>query len=440
MLAVVAAVMLAAPITLDEVRAGARANLDQLKAELELQRASQGVKVARSAILPQLALQANVGGTWFGPQRVFSTVPTAGPNGEVVFEQRTVETAGNSRGNFSLSVGISQLIYDGGRWWSQLAQSGNQQEAAQGQLEEQRLLSEFEAVRRFYELLRAQTSLDALAAAQVRSQTQLLRAKSLYEAGRAQRLDAIDAEINVGNDEISVLRQRQAITSAQVDLLKWLGRPSAQIEAVRPQPSAARQPAGVEQAMNEAKAHRPLLRALAAQSKAAERAVDIAFSAYLPRLSASAAYQRQSPTADPFFTDPSKQNAVNVGATLQWDLFSGLATQGAVEQSRVALQSANASLKQAELDLEGDVRRALDALDVQVKVLAVAQKNFELAKSSLSLAEERFTAGAGSTLEVRDAQVKLTTAQLNVVTAEVDVELARANLYRIVGADVENAK
>src|SRR5206468_396787 len=144
------------------------------------------------------------------------------------------------------------------------------------------------------------------------------RARSLYEAGRGQKRDSLDAEVNLGNDQISLLRAQQAIVSAQVDLLSWLARPTAEVEAVTPpslkaSPSKGPDPAA---ALELARVHRPLLKALANQQRAAQLALDVARAAYFPRVSASAAYSRNSPTADPFFTDPVRANSVNVGFNL----------------------------------------------------------------------------------------------------------------------------
>jgi outer membrane protein len=68
-----------------------------------------------------------------------------------------------------------------------------------------------------------------------------------------------------------------------------------------------------------------------------------------------------------------------------------------------------------------------------VKATQLAQANLETARQSLSLAEERFRVGAGSTLEVRDAQLSLTRAELSLLENRIDVEVARYALERAAG-------
>ena len=425
----VAAQVLGVPITLDEVRAAAHDNLQALQAELDVVRAEAGIKLSRSAILPQLSGQAQVGAALYGPSR--SAFPQVNPDGTI-----SNETPGFTRGNWQLGLSLSQLIYDGGRWWNQLALSGAQADASRGQLLEQQLVSQLEAERRFFELLRSQQALAVLKQTVDRSRSQLERARALFEAGRGPKRDALDAEVNLGNDEIQVLRAQQTNVSAQVDLLSWLARPSIQIEAVAPASLEGPPLAGpsTADALALAREHRPLLKALEHQQRAARLGVDVARAAYFPRVFGLIGYSRTAPSPDPFFTDPIKQNALTFGLNLQWDIFSGFATQAQVGRLAADVSAAGLQLAQAERDLEAELRRASSSLETGVQIAALAEKNRAVAELALHLAEERFNAGASTTLEVRDAQIKLTQTLLTQLQGRIDVELARASLGRIVGA------
>ncbi len=352
---------------------------------------------------------------------------------------------GANRGNYQLSATITQLIYDGGHWWNgDASRQARPKKRTRVCSKSSRLVGELEAISRFYTLLNAQVALEVFDNSVRHSQTQLDRASTLFEAARAPKLDAIDAEVNLGNDRINVLKQRQAILSAQVARLKWLGNESKPIEAVDPgtlAPKATPLPAPpVELAMAQAKKTRPLLKALDAQLRAAQKGVDLQWSQYFPQVSLQGGYQRQSPSPDPFFTDITQQNVVFGGVVLNWNAFSGFGTQAQVIQARESVIQAQLTSDRATTDLEGDLRRALEALNTNIEVADISAANLRLSQSALSLAEQRFAAGAGSTLEVRDAQVKLTAAQLSQVQARVDVEVARAGVRRVIGADVENGK
>ncbi len=121
---------------------------------------------------------------------------------------------------------------------------------------------------------------------------------------------------------------------------------------------------------------------------------------------------------------------------LKLNLFSGLYYDSQIRQAEVELSRAQAGQKQALVDLEAELRRTHDAARVEREVLDLNQKNLGVAQEQLKLEEERFAAGAGSTLEVRNAQIKFTQAQLSVLSGKADVAVARAALDRTVGGAV----
>ncbi|MDP1824461.1 MAG: TolC family protein [Archangium sp.] len=422
----------ATPITLEEVREASRQSLDAIRARLDVQRAESQVKTARSAILPQVSMNFGIGLSFIGPQRQLISYkdPDSGN-----FVQQFQDTNNSLvRGNFQLGLQVNQLLYDGARWWTQMARSGDQEEAARGQLAEQQLSSELEATRRFFELLKAQLALKVLEESVKRSAEQVARAKALYEAGRGQRSAVYDASTNLGNDEIGVVRQRQRIVQTRLALLQWLGREDADVEAVPPGDLAeVRAPYEPGHAVAQARSLRPLFKSLGAQVRAAELGITVARADYFPRIVASASYSRNSPTADPFFTDPTRQNNLSAGVNLSWDLFNGFAHVANEDRARIELTQAQAQQRQSVLDLESEIRRAVDAHKTEVEVLAISERNLAQAQEQASLETERFSAGAGSSLEVRNAQIKYTQAQLSVLQGRADVATAKAALERAVG-------
>lgn len=431
--------VLAAPLTLEDVKAASRQNLEAIRAELAVSRAGLDRADARSVLFPQLDLQLGVSETLAGPQRRFTTAPQIGADGSLTFVQRPVDIPSFAQGNFQLGLSLTQLLYDGGRWWNQLARTGAMEEAAQGQLAEQQAASELEAVRRFYELLRAQLTLQVLETTVARSVDLLERAKALFEAGRAQKREVLDAEVNLGNDKMASLRQRQAIVAARLSLLQWLGLERRDVEAVTPagferEPSGS--PPAIERALEVARKNRPLFGVLDAQARGGRLAVDIARADYLPRVSANAGYSRSAPAID-IFVDPSRQHALNFGANLSWDLFSGFATDTQVGRAQSQLTELEKQQRQALLELEAELERAVGSMATQLEVATLAGRNRKLADESFSVEAQRYAAGASSSLSVRDAQTRALQAQLAQVQARIDVEIAQAALVRLTGTSTQ---
>lgn len=422
------------PLTLEEVKQASRHQLDAVRAQLDVERASAVSKGSRSAIFPQVDFNLGLGVNVFGPQSTFIIAPVLNDQGQITgFQQQQGFTSTSVQARYQLGLQVSQLIYDGGRWWNQIAQSGAQEEAAKGQLAEQQLSSELEAVRRFYDLVKQQLALKVFVETQGRSEQQVDRASALYEAGRGQRGAVYDAKTNLANDEINVVRQKQRIVQSRLALLQWLAQPDADVEAVPPaELDQKATPIETSRAVESARKQRPLFKSLEANVRAGELGVSVARSDYFPRISGTAAYNRLSPRPE-YFVDPTLQNSFSAGVNLSWDLFSGFLHESNVDTARANYSQAQAVQRQSIVDLEAEISRTNDIYGTEVSVLLIAQRALDLSKEQVSLEEERFSAGLGSSLEVRNAQIKYTQAQLSVLQGRADVATARAALERAIG-------
>jgi outer membrane protein TolC len=168
--------------------------------------------------------------------------------------------------------------------------------------------------------------------------------------------------------------------------------------------------------------------------RSAELQRAIARADYVPRLTARGDYSRGGPAAEVVFTEPRLQNTFTAGISLNWDLFNGFATGARTRRAEAGIRQARLVMEQTVRELEAQVRSAHRSLETQLVAARLAADNREAAVQGLKLAEERFRAGAGSTLEVRDAQLSLTRAELSLLENRIDVEIARFTLLRAMGA------
>jgi outer membrane protein TolC len=430
--ALMLAVVLAAnstPIKLEDARARSRENVQALTALLQASSAEQDVRIARSSLLPQLQLSSGANVTHVGRQPVVVQV-TPG-----LFVETDEELPSQTIPNFAFTLQASQLIYDRGVW-ARLEQSGAQLEALRGEAIEQQDTSELEGINRFYSLFRTQATIQVLEANVRRSEQQLERARALFQAGRVGKAEELSAQVNLGNDRIAVVARQSQLATDQARLTTWLAMPGAEaVEAVDPGVlTQAPAPApSLEQALQEARTRRPLLVALRERLRAAELQESIAHAGYLPRLTLQGAYQRNGANPAGVFGDLGRRYTVGGGIGLSWNLFNGLSTQAQTRRAEYQSRVAELNLQQSERELEGSVRQSLVALEAQITSAQLAEANRKAAADALVLAEERFNAGVSSTLEVRDAQLKLTQAELTLLENRINVEIARFTLMRAMG-------
>nr|WP_227027262.1 TolC family protein [Corallococcus soli] len=421
----------ATPITLEETRALGRKNTQALQAVLDVTVAQEDQRAARSGLLPQVQFGAGPSLVYLGRRRQVTTIPIS----ETEVITREVESSSNTADSYNAYLSLSQVIYNRALW-KQLEQAGVNVDATKNLALEEADTSELEAIRRFFALFLSQATLDVLQATVTRSEEQVERSRALFLAGRVGKTEEISAEVNLGNDRINVVQRQMQLVADQAQLAVWLARPGTEIlQAVDPgvfQQEPAPAPA-LDDALKQARQHRALLRALVQRVRVAELQRAIVQGDYIPRVGLGARYDHTSQDLGPFFSEARLGNVFNGGITLTWDLFNGFLTDAQSARAQANIRKAELTLSQTGRELEAEVRRAHQALEGQLASSKLATTNRVAAAQGLELAEERFKAGAGSTLDVRDAQLKLTQAELVLLQSRIDVEIARYALFRATG-------
>jgi outer membrane protein len=414
----------AGAFTLEDVFALANTNhVDVQLADLARDQASQDERAAYATILPRVDLGASVSRTYSASnqQIIVNNSVLAGTHG-------FLPTA------FGVQVRASQNLLDGGKWWTQIARGHTDREASEAQLAEARLQAHLSVAHLFFELVRAQRSLQILTINVDRSQEQVERSEALFQAGRGAKSDAFAARVNLLNDRISVAQQRARVDLSRNALNVALGRQAQ--EPLQPQPPELGQVPGAMAAADvdaQALRARPGLLALRKQVQSAEQAVAIARGDYYPSLNASVIYQRGQGEFGTVVSSPFDNFNATGSLNLSWNLFAGRTTSINVQKAELAGSQARVQLLRSERAVTEEAERGVRTLAVGLEALELSTLARSTAQEGLSLAQERFKAGAGATLEIRDAQLKLTSAELALLSNQVDLQLAHVDIQAALG-------
>ncbi|HSM92396.1 MAG TPA: TolC family protein [Anaeromyxobacteraceae bacterium] len=179
--------------------------------------------------------------------------------------------------------------------------------------------------------------------------------------------------------------------------------------------------------LSEAIAARPDVAAMDAQVTAAERSLDAARGGWFPKVGLSAGASEGGAVGSDL-----TWNAY-VGGTATWALFQGGLTRAQVAEARALLEAQRAQRDQLVQQVRGDVDTARLGVVAALALLDADREAVEAARDRLRLAEARYANGAGSALELSDAQLARTNAEAQLVQAEYKLAQARAALLRALG-------
>jgi outer membrane protein TolC len=412
-------------VTLEQAITVALQRNPDLQKQVLLQLSSEQDKIiSRSAILPHVDFNGSLSRTRQGAGSVVVS-------STVTFAQPTVFLNG-----YNASLTIRQLVFDGGKWWNNLAAADLTLQSNQAQVDEQRLQITYLVEQRFYELVRAQRQLLVLADAARRSRDQADFTQRLFEGGRSTQADVYAARANRDNDEITRLGQERTVELARADLAVAIGiDPSeplniAEPEHMKDEPAT---PPQMKDAVEQALTRRPSLKAFALTAESNRKAASAAKGDYWPQVSLAAQYLRGVTDWGAFTSSPELNSQLSGAVNLSWNLFAGFNTKANVDKAEVQVKIAENDLESGRRNVAADVEKAVAQLAAAKAQARVAQQGLGTAQEGLRLAKTRQEVGVGTQLEVRDAELKLTQAQLSVVGSLVDGREAEAALRRAQG-------
>ena len=327
----------------------------------------------------------------------------------------------------SVSVGLSQTLYTGGR----LAHGINAAEAsvlagreglrAVEQSVLQGVIQAYVDVQRDMEILNIrQENLQVL-------RRQLEEASARFEVGEITRTDVAQAEARLAQSESDLAVAQAQLSVSRAAYAAVVGQTPTNLETPPPLPGV---PVDFDAALDVGLAENPNLIAAEYRLRGAEARVASARSQYLPSASLNASYGGTSGLRD---FDPFDRTSLNVTANVSVPLFTGGLNRSRVAQ---ALEEANA----AQINVEGERREVL-------RTVSAAYAQMVSARSSLQAGEEAVRAariaaegvrqeaqvGLRTTLDVLNQELELRSAEVNLVTARRNHYVAQAALLAAMG-------
>lgn len=260
--------------------------------------------------------------------------------------------------------------------------------------------------------------------------------KNRFDAGTVPKFNVLRAEVAVANAQPDLIRARNALQLAQLDLAKTLGldasrtgKPSFDVVGDFGTPQRNLSPA---QALSLARERRSFLKAQEQVILQEEQQITVARAGYKPTLSATGSYEARNSR----LTDDLGEvvNGWTFGVNGSWAVFDGFATKGRVQQAEARLAQAHIVYDDSVRQVELEVQKAYDSLQEAKELIASQGKVVEQATEALRLARERLAAGAGTQLDVLDAQVELTKARTTQQQALYDYNVATSEFDRATGA------
>lgn len=329
----------------------------------------------------------------------------------------------------SYGFDVSWLLFDFGQEAAFTRQAAAEWLAAQSDLRTAEVDVAF-GVRNAYFLLAKNVELLQTARETVAQfESHLEQVTELERVGKRIPYDVTKARVDLGNARLAEVLATDAIQSSRASLVSAVGL--AEETEWMPNPSEPPVPDGVApadfaSAWKETLPHRPALAAAAARERAAYSLVDARIAALYPSLSVGASFGGSGSSLPlPWSFD--------LGPVVHWTPFDGFRNLASIDESVADLRGARAARAQEEQRAWLEVRQAWVAIEDATKRIELSELQVQSATDNVTLAEGRFAAGLGTSVDLSDARQSLVAAEAERIRARADRSIAVASLVQAVG-------
>ena len=277
--------------------------------------------------------------------------------------------------------------------------------------------------------------LSAVRAVGIRTQSRDLykdqyeRSAEYFRLGLRPKVDVTTAEVNLNNEELSLIRAKNLVKTASAQLANSLGVTTPKILDIEDIVSFEKFDMPFDQAVQTAYANRPDVLSAQTDVRISQIKLNQAKAGFFPTFSFSAGFSKNG---DDFSLDNEETKLL---AAIEIPIFSAFKTYNGVKQAKISLENTLNSNRSLLNDVFLEVQSAYINMQEASESIPIAELNVEKAKENLDLSRGRYNEGIGDIIELKDAEVAYTDAELSLLTARYDYASAVADLKQAMGTN-----
>ncbi len=262
---------------------------------------------------------------------------------------------------------------------------------------------------------------------------QLKQARAYYEIGKKAKIDVTTAEYNLGNAKVNLIKAKNTLELASVQLANAVGIPELENFILKDKLNTKVYDVNFKDLLATAEASRPALLASKKLMDAAEMNVRSAKRAFTPDLNAFGSYQNGGAKMDMDY-------GYQFGVEFSYTNLNLMLLKKQVDEAKATYKKYVADYEQQKQNVYLEVKSAFISLLNSRDSLDVAKLALQQAKEQQYQAFRRYQVGLGNAIEFKDAENTYLNAQLSYYSNLLDYNVNAAELERVIGAPIKESE
>lgn len=420
-------------------------NRDVLIAKMEVKKADAAVDEAFGYALPSVDISASLSHFIEKPKTAFPDFEAMLKNSaySILFDEGILPEDQNKflpmgtklqsfaqTNNFSSSLELSQILFNSAVFRG-IGASQIYLNLSTEQLKSSVAKTVLSVKKAFYGVLLSQKLLEIVKSSLQNAEENLANVKALHAQGLTSDYDALQVEVMVENIRPKVLELENVLQSAKDGFKIVLGLDQKlEIDVVGKISFEETEIPELSQALALSMDKNFDLKSLETKRNIDEEMIAIERSDYWPTIAAFGSFTYAGSADDWNFNT---YNSTTVGLSFSMNLFKGGRVANKVEQAEIAVRQTDSKISLTKDYISSQVKNKLLEIERQKSQINALTRNEELAKKAYDISVVRYKEGEGTQLEIKNADMELTTAKTNKLRAVHDYIIAVAELDELLG-------
>jgi len=334
---------------------------------------------------------------------------------------------------FNAGIELSWTVFDGFKMLASKTKLNSLEQAALYKFNLQVESTVSKVYKAYFDLVQAEQLYQLLQQTLAISEARQALSLSKYKIGKASKSEYLSSQVDCNTDKMQLLRQEVEVKNAKIALNQLLSRDlnSSFNAQFNYQPKAI---LNLDSLLTLAKVNNSSLSFLKASNKALRSASKEISAERYPSLMLKSGYNFSNTSSEAGFLQSSQNAGLHYGASIGFNFYNGGSLNRRLKNSQLQLKSAELSYKDSSLKIAQLIKQEYNKYELAFQLLNMENQNTEVAITNFDIAKTQFELGMYNAIEFRQAQLNLLQAQTRLLAVKNELELAEAELLKLVGS------
>lgn len=407
-------------LTIQEaVEIGLSNNYDIKLSRNELEVSSENVTYGNAGMLPSVTGNFNQSNSIQNSKQIQNDGST-----------RELDNAKNNSMNYGVSLGWT--VFDGLGMFSRFESLKEREKLSSIELKRTVVSMVSDVIRTYYSIVEQQNLLNAIDSSILISKERLRTAENRFSIGKASRLEVLNVQVNLNEDESIRLRQLEMVKNLKVALNGLLARTLLlDFDVVRE--VKIDHEMVLSDLLDQARIHNPTLALVSINKRLAELEIKNVKAGRYPTVRLNGGYNFSESESSLGFVAQSDARGLNYGVTASINIFDGFNQRRNERVAKLRVSSAELAVEQQQNIIETVLTQAFQSYQTNLALVKIEEGNEQIARQNLNITLDKYRIGTISAIEFRDAQQNFIDAVTRFNTAKTQAKLSEVRLKELVG-------